>query len=508
MYDDDFKPDPNWPEPDPIEWDDDADVESERRAKRRNCLFLVITVILIISMAGTSLIAYFIAASHDNLVASAGRIEPRSLGPTAAPATVIAAIPTTLPAAETELTAAAAVNRIAIINGEGQIETMSPTGEDRRVLTLRSDNAFFQFPAWAPDGRRLAVVGGRSLGGGIYVLEDAARTGTLEERQIYFSNDNAPFYLYWSPDSRNVAFLANNARNLIGLNVVAGDGSDDSRLLATGSPFYWDWSNDGRQLLIHSGRTRSDKTLALIDIEGGTRAGNLAVPGDFQAPGIGQDGRYWAFAEQALDGLSALVVVDTQTGERRIFEQAGSLALSWSPAQDHIAFTNGAIDSHPFWGPLRWLDVATEEIRLLSTQTVLAFFWSPDGRSIAFITLSRDENDDSINAYKPDSRRRASRVAVAPIRQPNRGMLTLSVVEVETGNGMRLLDFQPTAVYLSQFLPFFDQYALSHRIWSPDSGAIVLPVREDDSNTILIVPVDGGRPYRLADGEIAFWSHN
>ncbi len=60
----------------------------------------------------------------------------------------------------------------------------------------------------------------------------------------------------------------------------------------------------------------------------------------------------------------------------------------------------------------------------------------------------------------------------------------------------------------SQVLPFFDQYALSHRIWSPDSGAIVLPVREDDGNTILVVPVNGGRPYRLADGDIAFWSHN
>ncbi len=269
MYDDDFKSDPNWPEPDPIGWDDAPDVELERQTKRRNCLFLVITVILIISLAGTSVIAYFIAASHDNSVASAGQVEPRSLGPTAAPATVMAAIPTSLPAAETEPVVASAVNRIAIVNGEGQIETMSPTGEDRRVLTLRSDNTFFQFPAWAPDGRHLAVVGGRSLGGGIYVLEDAARTGALEERQIYFSNDNAPFYLYWSPDSRNVAFLANYARNLIGLNIVAGDGTGDSKLLATGSPFYWDWSNDGRQLLIHSGRTRSDKTIALIDIEGG-----------------------------------------------------------------------------------------------------------------------------------------------------------------------------------------------------------------------------------------------
>jgi TolB protein len=87
-------------------------------------------------------------------------------------------------------------------------------------------------------------------------------------------------------------------------------------------------------------------------------------------------------------------------------------------------------------------------------------------------------------------------------------MLTLSVIDVESGTGLRLLDFLPTVAYLSQFLPFFDQYALSHRIWAPDSSAIVLPVREDDANRILVVPVGGGRPYRLAEGEIAFWSHN
>jgi TolB protein len=142
----------------------------------------------------------------------------------------------------------------------------------------------------------------------------------------------------------------------------------------------------------------------------------------------------------------------------------------------------------------------------LSTQLVLAFFWSPDGRSIAFITLGRDQEDDSVIADAPQKARHVSRMA-APAQQPGRGFLTLSVINVETGQGLRLLDFEPTAAYLTQFLPFFDQYALSHRIWSPDSGALVLPVREDDHNIVLIVSAHGGRPHRLADGDIAFWSH-
>lgn len=500
MYDDEPPFDPTEPY--------DFELDSARTDKRRGCLFLAISVLLIISLASSSAVALFVAMRHENRVATTERIERVRSGPTAAPATVAAAVPTSLPVSQlAEASSEARINRIAIINHEGQIETMSPTGTDRRVLTLRSDRTFFQFPAWAPDGRRLAVVGNQPSGGSLYVLEDVARIGSLAERQVYFSDDQPPFYLYWSPDSSYVAFLANHSRNLVGLNVVAGDGSEDSRLLATGSPFYWDWSRDGRQMLIHSGRNRADESLALIDIEGQMMADNLAVPGNFQAPGIGQDGRYWAFAEQTSDGMSALVIVDTQSGERQAYEQGGSLALGWSPARNQLAFTHGPLNGHPYWGPLRWLDVATGEVRVLSMQTVLAFFWSPDGRSIAFITLSRDANDDGINARKGDGRR-MSRAAAAPAQQPNRGMLTLSVIDVESGTGLRLLDFLPTAVYLSQFLPYFDQYALSHRIWAPDSSAIVLPVREDDAGHILVVPVGGGRPYRLADGEIAFWSHN
>lgn len=501
MYDDEPPFDPTEP--------DDYDLDSARADRRRGCLFLAISVLLIITLASSSAVALFVAMRHENRVATTERIERVKSAPTAAPATVVAAVPTPLPVSEhAEASSATQINRIAIINHEGQIETLSPTGADRRVLTLRSDRTFFQFPAWAPDGRRLAVVGNQPSGGSIYVLDDVARLGPLAERQVYFSDDQPPFYLYWSPDSSHVAFLANHSRNLAGLNVVAGDGSGDSRLLATGSPFYWDWSHDGQQMLIHSGRNRSDESLALIDIDGQMMADNLAVPGNFQAPGIGRDGRYWAFAEQTGDGMSALVVVDTQSGERHAYEQGGSLALGWSPARNQIAFTNGPLDGHPYWGPLRWLDVTTGEVRLLSTQMVLAFFWSPDGRSIAFITLSRDANDDGINARKEDGIRRVSRVAAAPVQQPGRSMLTLSVIDVETGTGLRLLDFLPTAVYLSQFLPYFDQYALSHRIWAPDSSAIVLPVREDDAGQILVVPVGGGRPYRLADGDIAFWSHN
>lgn len=519
MYDDD--------EPlfDPVGYDDEYDNEllpesivlgdsvddSVLTDRRRNCLFIAVSILLIISLVGSSIIILFIAVRNDGWGVARERVERVKSGPTAAPATVAAAVFTPLPVAEPiDSPNLPEINRIAIINQDGQLETMSPVGTDRHVLTLRSDRVAYQLPTWAPDGNHLAVVGNQPSGGGVYVLEDVppGEPITIADRRIYFSDNQPPFYLYWSPDGDRLAFLAEHSRGLVGLNVVDKSGIEAARVLAIGSSIHWDWSRDGRQMLVHTERSRSNRSLTLVDMSGQAATGNLAVPGDFQAPGIGQDGRYWAFAERTNDGLSALVVVDTQSGGRQAYDRGGSLALGWSPVRDQIAFTHSAPNSHPLWGPLRRLDVATGEIRVLSSQAVLAFFWSPDGRSIAFITLSRDTNDTDISAYKEDGVRRANRVAFVPVQRPGRTMLTLSVIDVESGTGLRLLDFQPTVAYLSQFLPYFDQYALSHRIWAPDSSAIVLPVREDDANRIYVVPTDGRRPYYLADGAVAFWSRN
>ena len=74
---------------------------------------------------------------------------------------------------------------------------------------------------------------------------------------------------------------------------------------------------------------------------------------------------------------------------------------------------------------------------------VLAFFWSPDGTKIAFVTLSERQ-----------------------------GALSWALYDVESDERIRLVDFAPSAEQLTMF-QFFDQYAYSHSVWSPDSSSIV-----------------------------------
>jgi TolB protein len=143
----------------------------------------------------------------------------------------------------------------------------------------------------------------------------------------------------------------------------------------------------------------------------------------------------------------------------------------------------------------------TGENDLLSLERVRAFFWSPDGSKIAFLV---DSVGPRINASLSNLRRGRGRVLNQ--FQPGREM-ELWVVDIATGNSRLLTTFTPTPIFLLQFLPFFDQYALSHRLWSPDSTALVIPTLQDETPHLMVVPVNGGSPDVLRVGDMAFWSH-
>ena len=179
--------------------------------------------------------------------------------------------------------------------------------------------------------------------------------------------------------------------------------------------------------------------------------------------------------------------------------------MTWSPTNEQLAYTSGGVGAHPFWGPLRVVDAESGDTRLLTTETVLAFFWSPDGRQIAYITVNGNRRDD-VYAANDARLQRVSRLA-QPTQQGGSGFLSLSVLDVASGQGLRLMNYQPTAVFATQFMPFFAQYALSHRLWSPDSSAIVMPIRDDGGDRVMVVPVNGAAPRVVAEGDIAFWSH-
>lgn len=135
---------------------------------------------------------------------------------------------------------------------------------------------------------------------------------------------------------------------------------------------------------------------------------------------------------------------------------------------------------------LKIIDVASSKVRTLMKDNFAAYFWSPDGERILFAK-----------------------------RKLGTDLWTWAVVEVKDGKTYDVVDFVPSRPLLLVF-QYFDQYALSHRIWSPDSKSFVFagaagkdarPAEGLRNPTIYTVEaVAQAKPQSLTEGHIAFWS--
>ena len=487
---------------------DSPATEEPRQEKRRSCLLIIVSSIIIISLlAGSSIsVVWFITQRTPEIaeVPSPGQTiledEPA--------AQASAKLAEELPSNPKETTTVAPdehpLNRIVFVNNERQIETVAPDGSQRRLLT--DEKHFYEFPTWSPDGSRIAALGSDRSGGGIFLLQDDEEPGDPQE--LLFNHDRRPFYLYWSPDGKQISFLADNPVHGIGLNVMDAKPGEESSTIASGSPFYWNWTSDSRQMLIHSGNQEDDSRLVLIDNAGQDQAPQIPAPGYFQAPGISPSGRFWAYSQLKEGGISWITIDDQVTGEQWAERHAGSIALNWSPVMDKLAFISGENNGQfNFWGPLRLLDTATGETRLLSSNLVLAFFWSPDGKQILTISVPNNNGlSGGVEVREIKSRHLARNGQASPPLQTMRHQFMVSVIDVDAGTGLELSEVTLPTIFLSQFLVFFDQYALSHNLWSPDSAQIVLPIVANGENQIVVISTKSGRTHQVGSGHMAFWS--
>ncbi|MDX1414498.1 MAG: hypothetical protein R3293_09930 [Candidatus Promineifilaceae bacterium] len=481
--------------------------EEPQSEKKSGCLMRAIAGVVILALLASSLaaVAWFVTR-QAGIQSSPVQLSTQQVQevpeldealPTAEPALT--------PSSPTEMAspipAEEAINRIVFVNDEGHIETISPNGSDRRLVS--GEDYAFQYPAWSPDGEKIAALGSSSEGSGIFLMQDQEISGSVEE--VLFGDGRTPFYLYWSPDSSKIGFLASRFGRGMSLNIVEAREGMESQQLASGSPFYWNWTADSQQLLIHSGALGEDARLALIDKIRGLEADEIESPGYFQAPGISPSGRFWAYSQLQDGGNSWLTVDDRETGEKLTQRHAGSVALSWSPVDDQLAFISGDSERQSsYWGPLRLLDAQTGDIRVLSSNLVLAFFWSPDGTKIVTISVPLiNRLDEAIEVRGPNSRQLSKSLPVQQ-RPPHKFMI--SVINVMDGSGLELGEVSLPTSFLSQFLVFFDQYALSHSIWSPNSDAIVLPILLNNSSQLMVITTSSGRMNEIGSGQIAFWS--
>ena len=390
---------------------------------------------------------------------------------------------------------------IAYIGLDGNMYVSDQAGGNILQLTkdatLAQDQAgarYYQYPTWSPDGSQVAFVGLSIDEGQTASSLLVANVDEESVKEVYASQSEHAFYLYWSPVNATVSFLSTTAtgQNNLLQSIPAGGG--ERTIIDEGAPYYWSWAPDGRMMIIHTGSLRSTTPdhLAFLQLDPETIESAVdSPPASFQAPAWSPDGTRIALA-RVTDDENQIVVSDS-AGENpdKIGTFTGKTAFAWSRDSRKLAYLDGVQTSGAGTvGALHVFDFETSE-EIVEDQNIAAFFWSPDSEEIAYFILAQAE--DSGNDSSGEN--------------TVRYVLELKILDVLNGESRKLFQYYPTDAFLN-VLPYFDQYHQSATIWSPDNNNLVLSFLDQEGNPGIAIVAASGQlePRLLADGYIAFWS--
>ncbi len=238
---------------------------------------------------------------------------------------------------------------------ESDIYASNVDGSEERRLT--DSPGLDGFPAWSPDGERLAFVSARDGGNSeIYVMN---ADGSGQRRLTHTSRSE--FFLAWSPDGDRIVYTAYDS----GLNATlwvmdAADGSEREQLASGALP---SWSPDGERI-VYTAYFGERPYLAVMNADGSERR-----------------------------GLGDVSLIRKITGTAEMYEEP-----AWSPDGKRIAFAsedNGEIYvmNADGSGRTRLTDIPKRYDHWPPT-------WSPDGKRIAF--SSEDKKGSEIYIMNSD----------------------------------------------------------------------------------------------------------
>ena len=362
-----------------------------------------------------------------------------------------------------------------------------PTGA---FMTQSLDvNDFYAWPTWSPDGSKVAASRVQVSGGQAEVSVEILDAATGRSFTAYQNDvpslvaDGAPHYLYWSPDSKWLSFLAATESGLT-LFVADIETLAEPVAVESGAPLYFQWSGDSKSIMVHVGGE-----LKRVGQPFGPTSETLASASQgFRVPALSPDGKTIAYVGAGESLL--LAQADTPEQGRRVLDIGTLSAFAWSPDGLQLAVADQEDTRAPFFRRLRVFTAKGGSPKVVAEGQIMAFYWAPGGDRIAWVSLDTDERQ-----------------------------FVWWAAQVPEGQPHQLFRFQPSSDVMIM-LSFFDQYAYSHSPWAPDGSRLVVagvrgqPIgrRNGQSPTgdhIFILDADGvAAPLELAPGTLAFWSWN
>jgi TolB protein len=398
------------------------------------------------------------------------------------------------------------VDLIAFVDTEARIQLVNPDGTEPRLLTPMSgsDQQLFAWPTWSPSGRRLVYTEVKEVPGSTPLMLLEMLDVVSGDSVVLHSAEAAGIaagvfhYAMWSPDGERLAFIASQSGNL-GLFIdTVDDEHPPGRVLENG-PLWMSWSSDSQHLLAH----RADSHFLLNALPEAVEVRSLGIrstgyrvpawqPGTSEATVLaqGQDGDFSLFsAEVTVDGLS---------GTEHIADVDSDATFLWSPDGERIAvggpkaalqYLGLVVGVHS--GLTVYRGGTDEKEPMQIRDAVISYFWSPDSSKIAYVSPA------STNS-----------------------VLRWTMFDVSDGSRWPLVDFVPTIDQLTLF-QFFDQYAYSHSLWSPNSRTLVFAGllydeavsasyssgQTDEQPQIYVMDSDPSPPVQsIAEGNLGIWS--
>lgn len=379
-------------------------------------------------------------------------------------------------------------------------------------LSATQDGSIYDWPTWSKDGSKLAVMAYNIKSGNVSSA-DIFVVGSDGKNPYKVQSDlkNAPIFMSWSPDGSLLSLLTNNTANST-MELSLLDNSKGAtaapavRKIAEGSAIYTGWSPDSQQLVIHANSSSNNSgtvgVLAAKDSKAQV-APLKNTPGTFRVASFSHDGSRLAYVGFNTQQSNDEILVQDKAGASLGSVTAGGkgATLIWSPTNPKIAHTYQIQSNQAGFYKgifLTELDVAAKAGSKFATnqivdEQVLAFFWSPDGKKLAYVGVNESGS-----------------------------FLTWNVYDLATRKSTFLAEWYPNT-QLMQLFTYFDQYAQGHSLWSPDSKALVFggfskeevtayDDAEDDSDlmpTVFVLPTEGAQAGKLlpvASGYIGFWS--